>query len=194
MCERNNTSARGCQLAWATRRVAAGGPRCAKGLAAAGHVRRGGGGGGRDAGSSGGQGQERPGVRSARQRVWIENRGRAEAVPIILQEVMTPTPIGVQVTGTPTVAHRPGDRRPGSSRAPVVGLSNNRSRARAGPRRRAVQSRRRGLGSDRHPAAEPRWSAGRDETPPIAHSNLVIWSFGRLVIADQSGNRAIDQR
>ena len=39
--------------------------------------------------------------------MWIENRGRAEAVPIILQEVMTPTPIGVQVTGTPTVALAP---------------------------------------------------------------------------------------
>jgi hypothetical protein len=35
--------------------------------------------------------------------VWIENRGRAEAVPIVLQEVATPTPVSVQVIGTPAV-------------------------------------------------------------------------------------------
>jgi hypothetical protein len=54
----------------------------------------------------GGQSQDRPG-QIGQAKVWIENRGRAEAVPIILQEVMTPTPIGVQVTGTPTVALAP---------------------------------------------------------------------------------------
>jgi hypothetical protein len=35
--------------------------------------------------------------------VWVENRGRGEAIPIVLQEVATPTPMGVQVIGTPTV-------------------------------------------------------------------------------------------
>ena len=54
----------------------------------------------------GGQGQDRPG-QIGQAKVWIENRGHAEAVPVILQEVMTPTPIGVQVIGTPTVAIAP---------------------------------------------------------------------------------------
>ena len=48
------------------------------------------------------QGQDRPG-QIGQAKVWVENRGRNEAVPVILQEVMTPTPIGVQVIGTPTV-------------------------------------------------------------------------------------------
>jgi len=48
-------------------------------------------------------GQDRPGLLT-QAKVWVENRGRSEAVPVILQEVITPTPIGVQVFGTPTVA------------------------------------------------------------------------------------------
>jgi hypothetical protein len=48
------------------------------------------------------QGQDRPG-QIGQAKVWVENRGRNEAVPVILQEVMTSTPIGVQVIGTPTV-------------------------------------------------------------------------------------------
>ena len=54
----------------------------------------------------GGQGQDRPG-QIGQAKVWIENRGHAEAVPVILQDVMTPTPIGVQVIGTPTVTIAP---------------------------------------------------------------------------------------
>ena len=51
----------------------------------------------------GGQGQERPG-QIGQARVWIENhRGQNEAVPIVLEEVATRSPIGVQVVGTPTV-------------------------------------------------------------------------------------------
>jgi hypothetical protein len=56
--------------------------------------------------SPGQAGQDRPGQIS-QAKVWVENRGRNEAVPVILQEVMTPTPIGVQVIGTPTVAIAP---------------------------------------------------------------------------------------
>ena len=52
------------------------------------------------------QGQDRPGQIS-QAKVWVENRGRNEAVPVILQEVMTPTPLGVQVIGTPTVTIAP---------------------------------------------------------------------------------------
>jgi hypothetical protein len=47
--------------------------------------------------------QDRPG-QIGQNKVWIENRGRNEAVPVAIQEVTTSTPIGVQVIGTPTVA------------------------------------------------------------------------------------------
>jgi len=50
----------------------------------------------------GGQGQDRPGQIS-QSRVFVENRGRSEALPVVLQEVMTPSPVPVQVAGTPTV-------------------------------------------------------------------------------------------
>ncbi len=54
----------------------------------------------------GGQGQDRPG-QIGQARVFVENRGRSDAVPVVLQDVMTPTPIGVQVIGTPTVTIAP---------------------------------------------------------------------------------------
>jgi hypothetical protein len=57
-------------------------------------------------GAPGGQGQERPG-QIGQAKVWIENRGRSEAVPIILEEVAASAPINVQVSGTPTVAIAP---------------------------------------------------------------------------------------
>jgi hypothetical protein len=47
--------------------------------------------------------QDRPG-QIGRNKVWVENRGRNEALPVAIQDVMTSTPIGVQVIGTPTVA------------------------------------------------------------------------------------------
>jgi len=50
-----------------------------------------------------GQGQERPG-QIGQAKVFVENRGRDEAIPVILQDAMTRAPIGVQVIGTPTVA------------------------------------------------------------------------------------------
>jgi hypothetical protein len=50
--------------------------------------------------------QDRPG-QIGRNTVWVENRGRTEAVPVAIQDVMTSTPIGVQVIGTPTVAIAP---------------------------------------------------------------------------------------
>ena len=54
-----------------------------------------------------GQGQDRPG-QPTQARVWVENRGRNEAIPVVLQEgvqlIGTPT---VQVGGTPTVAIAP---------------------------------------------------------------------------------------
>ena len=56
--------------------------------------------------SPGQAGQDRPGQIS-QAKVWVENRGRNEAVLVILQEVMTPTPLGVQVIGTPTVTIAP---------------------------------------------------------------------------------------
>ena len=51
-------------------------------------------------------GQDRPGL-IGQARVFVENRGRNDAVPVVLQDVMTPSPIGVQVVGTPTVALAP---------------------------------------------------------------------------------------
>src|SRR4051794_11497783 len=53
------------------------------------------------------QGQDRPGV-IGQARVFVENRGGAEAVPVVLQNVMTPSAIAVQLAGTPTVAIAPG--------------------------------------------------------------------------------------
>ena len=51
-------------------------------------------------------GQDRPGV-IGQARVFVENRGRGDAVPVVLLDVMTPTPIGVQIAGTPTVVLAP---------------------------------------------------------------------------------------
>ena len=50
-----------------------------------------------------GQNTDRPGY-PTKPSVWVENRGPAEAVPIVLQEVATTTPLPVAVVGTPTVA------------------------------------------------------------------------------------------
>lgn len=36
-------------------------------------------------------------------KVWIQNHGKSEAVPVSLQEITADTPLRVQVTGTPTV-------------------------------------------------------------------------------------------
>ena len=47
--------------------------------------------------------QERPG-QIGRNTVWVDNHGRNEAVPVAIQDVVTSSPIGVQVIGTPTVA------------------------------------------------------------------------------------------
>jgi hypothetical protein len=53
-----------------------------------------------------GQGQERPGI-IGQSKVWIENRGAEEAVPVTLQNVVAPAPLAVQVSGTPIVAFAP---------------------------------------------------------------------------------------
>jgi hypothetical protein len=50
-----------------------------------------------------GQNTDRPGY-PTRPSVWVENRGPAEAVPIVLQGVATTAPLPVEVVGTPTVA------------------------------------------------------------------------------------------
>jgi hypothetical protein len=49
------------------------------------------------------QGQDRPG-QIGQARVFVENRGRNEAVPVAIQDAMMTAPLGVQVVGTPTVA------------------------------------------------------------------------------------------
>jgi hypothetical protein len=46
--------------------------------------------------------QDRPG-QIGRNMVWVENHGRSQAVPVAIQDVLTSTPIAVQVTGTPIV-------------------------------------------------------------------------------------------
>jgi len=47
--------------------------------------------------------QERPG-QATQARVWVENRGPTEAVPVSLQEVAASKPISVQLVGSPIVA------------------------------------------------------------------------------------------
>jgi hypothetical protein len=54
-------------------------------------------------------GQQRPGEMT-RGEVWIQNRGKTEAVPVMIEEVATVQVIGtpaVQVSGTPTVTISP---------------------------------------------------------------------------------------
>jgi hypothetical protein len=43
-----------------------------------------------------------------RARVWIQNRGKTEAVPVSVQDVSADRPLPVQVTGAPTVTTSPG--------------------------------------------------------------------------------------
>jgi hypothetical protein len=47
--------------------------------------------------------QERPGE-PTKGRMWIENRGLAEAIPVSLQDASLPGPLSVQISGTPTVS------------------------------------------------------------------------------------------
>jgi hypothetical protein len=47
--------------------------------------------------------QDRPG-QIGRNMVWVENRGRNEAIPVVIPDVTTSTPLPVQLVGTPTVA------------------------------------------------------------------------------------------
>jgi hypothetical protein len=49
-----------------------------------------------------GQTTARPGE-PTQARVWIGNRGPAEAVPVTVQDLVASAPIGVRVVGTPTV-------------------------------------------------------------------------------------------
>jgi hypothetical protein len=46
--------------------------------------------------------QERPGF-PTQARVWIENRGDQEAIPIVLHGVATPTPVDTRIVGTAAV-------------------------------------------------------------------------------------------
>ena len=50
-------------------------------------------------------GQKYPGE-STQAHVWVENRGRTQAIPVVLKEVGQAAPIAVQMTGTPTVQAR----------------------------------------------------------------------------------------
>ena len=72
----------------------------------------------------GGQGQDRPG-QIGQAKVWIENHGRAEAVPIVLEEVTAAAPINVQVSG-----RRPWRSR-ASSRLALPASSGNIGRSRS---------------------------------------------------------------
>ena len=51
-------------------------------------------------------GQDRPG-QIGQARVFVENTGKNQAVPVALQDAALPTPLNVQVVGTPTVAFAP---------------------------------------------------------------------------------------
>lgn len=46
--------------------------------------------------------QDRPGF-PTQARVWIENRGRSESVPVIIQDTAPDASLHVQITGTPSV-------------------------------------------------------------------------------------------
>ena len=98
--------------------------------------------------ASRGQGQDRPG-QIGQAKVWIENHGRGEAVPIVVEEVAASASINVRAS-----------RQVWEYR--TLDLEKSRSR------RRAVQSRRRRMGGDWYPAVEPRRSARRAETSEVA--------------------------
>jgi len=49
---------------------------------------------------------DRPGQIS-QARVWVENRGRNEAIPVSIQDAPMSPPLSVQVVGTPTVTLAP---------------------------------------------------------------------------------------
>ncbi len=51
--------------------------------------------------------QERPGE-PTKGRIWVENRGLEEAIPVSLHDVSLQAPLTVQIAGTPTVALNPG--------------------------------------------------------------------------------------
>jgi hypothetical protein len=51
-------------------------------------------------------GQDRPG-QIGQARVFVENTGKNQAVPVALQDAALSTPLNVQVVGTPTVAFAP---------------------------------------------------------------------------------------
>src|SRR4051812_8961165 len=104
MCERNNTSAARLSTAAGTRRFRIRRFEMRRGLAAA--VLGAGVTAGAMLAAQGAQGQDRPGV-IGQARVFVENRGGGEAVPVVLQNVLTPAPIGVTLAGTPTVAIAP---------------------------------------------------------------------------------------
>jgi hypothetical protein len=47
--------------------------------------------------------QDRPGFPTWPAKVWIENRGASEAVPVVIQNAAPEAALHVQVTGTPSV-------------------------------------------------------------------------------------------
>jgi hypothetical protein len=51
-------------------------------------------------------GQDRPG-QIGQARVFVENTGKNQAVPVALQDAALSTPLNVQIAGTPTVAFAP---------------------------------------------------------------------------------------
>lgn len=53
-----------------------------------------------------GQGQDRPG-QMGQAKVFVENSGKTQAVPVALQDVAMSTPLGVQIVGTPAVTLPP---------------------------------------------------------------------------------------
>jgi hypothetical protein len=91
-------------------------------------------------------GQDRPG-QIGQARVFVENTGKNQAVPVALQDAALSTPLNVQIAGTPTVAFAGPDDSPG------MGLPDRPDRGGTGRRRRLVGRRGGRVGSRRHPVS-----------------------------------------
>ena len=112
---------------------------------------------------------DRPGQIS-QNKVWVENRGRGEAVAVAIQEVTTATPIGVQVIGTPTVMIAPSNVVQARLVRQQWEYPDDHDPARRRHRPRAHHRRRRRMGNDRHCVVESSRKPARDETPAVGRA------------------------
>ncbi len=114
-------------------------------------------------------GQDRPG-QIGQARVFVENTGKNQAVPVALQDAATDQRAGRRH------AHRricADGRRTGTRGSPGMGVSDGPDSGGPGCGRRVVGRRRRRMGSDGHPVGGYSWNDCRIEaaalTRPASH-------------------------